>query len=176
MTRDDSLTAESRAVVDDAVDRLHAEWGECPVSEPEWHVDPADWERDRERFAADTLGGAGAWVRRGDGAALVVRHEGEETWSEPGGKDEPGESLPETAVRETNEEAGVQIDLTGLVMLHRVAVNAPERPRLYRLIATFEADYTGGDPEPREGEIAELRWVHDHPDDLLYPEVAAYPL
>ncbi|QZY00227.1 NUDIX domain-containing protein [Halobaculum rubrum] len=170
------VTDASRAVVDDAIARLREEWGDCPLAEPHWEVTPAEWERDRERFAADTLGGAGAWVRRDDGAALMVRHEGESAWSEPGGKDEPGESIAEAAVRETREEAGVEVDLRGLVMLHRVAVDAPDRPTLFRLIATFDADYVAGDPEPREGEIAAVRWVHDRPDDLMYPEVAEYPL
>ncbi|WP_435062909.1 NUDIX domain-containing protein [Halobaculum sp. EA56] len=170
------VTDASREAVDAAVARLRDEWGECPVAEPRWEVTPAEWDRDRTRFEADTLGGAGAWVRRADGAALLVRHVDEDGWSEPGGKQEPGESLAETAVRETREETGVEIDLGGLVMLHRVAVEAPDRPTLFRLIAAFDADYAGGDPRPREGEIAEVRWVHDHPDDLLYPEVAEYPL
>lgn len=170
------VTDASRVAVDDAIDRLHGEWGDCPIAEPRWTVTPADWERDRERFEAETLGGAGAWIRRPDGAALVVRHEGESTWSEPGGKDEPGESLAEAAVRETREEAGVEVDLRGLVMLHRVAVDAPDRPTLFRLIATFDAAYVAGEPEPREGEIGAVRWVHEHPDDLMYPQVAEYPL
>ena len=170
------VTDASRAAVDDAIDRLRGVWGDCPLAEPHWRVTSAEWDRDRERFDADTLGGAGAWVRRGDGAALVVRHVGEETWSEPGGKDEPGESLAEAAARETREEAGVEVDLCGLVMLHRVAVDAPDRPTLFRLIATFDADHVAGAPAPRAGEIAAVRWVHEHPDALLYPEVAAYPL
>ncbi|MFC7136361.1 NUDIX domain-containing protein [Halobaculum litoreum] len=150
--------------------------GECPVEDDRWDVSTRAWDRTRERFDAGTVGGAGAWVRRADGDALVVRHEGESTWSEPGGKQEPGEALSTTAARETREEAGVAVTITGLVMLHRVAVHAPERDPIRRLIATFDADYAGGEPRPREGEIAEVRWVSDHPDSLLYPAVAQYPL
>ena len=170
------VTGESREVVAEALAQLQAGWGECPVADVRWDVSTAEWERTRERFDAGTVGGAGAWVRRGDGRALVVRHVGDDGWSEPGGKQEPGEALSTTAARETREETGVAVTLTGLVMAHRIAVHAPEREPLYRLVVVFDADYAGGEPRPREGEIAAVRWVDDHPEELLYPQVAAYPL
>ena len=173
---DDPVVDASRAAVEDALDRLRETWGGVPTARKEWALTPPEWDRDRERFAAGTVGGAGAWVRRDDGAALVVRHEGETAWSEPGGKQEPGESLAETAVRETREEAGAAVEIEGVVTAHRIRETAPDRPPLHRLIAVFGAAHVGGDPRPREGEIAAVRWVDDHPDDLLYPEIADFPL
>ena len=41
------------------------------------------------------------------------RHEGR--WGPPGGVGKPGESLTNTAIRETREEAGLKIKITGLV-------------------------------------------------------------
>lgn len=170
------VTDASKRAVADAIDGLREEWGDCETVDQQWNVSPEQWDRDRVRFDAGTVGGAGAWVRRDDGRALVVRHADEPGWSEPAGKQEPGESLAETAVRETREETGVAVDLVGLVMAHRITARAPDRPPLHRIVVVFEAEYAGGDPEPREGEIAAVRWVAEHPDDLLYPQVAAYPL
>ncbi|MFC7097957.1 NUDIX hydrolase [Halobaculum marinum] len=169
-------TGESRGVVDEALAKLQRGWGDCPVAPDRWDVSTAEWDRTRERFDAGTVGGAGAWVRRGDGRALVVRHVDEAGWSEPAGKQEPGEALSTTAVREVREETGVDITLTGLVMAHRIAVHAPERDPLYRLVVVFDATYDGGAPRARDGEIAAVRWVDDHPEELMYPQVAEYPL
>lgn len=178
-----SHQARAAAAVDDALERLRETHGDVPVVESEWTVDRVVYDRTVERFEAGTVGGAGAWVtRERDGAteALVVRHEGEQGWSEPAGKQEPGESLAETAVRETSEETGVDCRLTGLLRVERarhvVRDHDGDRPPIPRLIVVFSADRVGGTLSPQTGEIAETKWAGHHPEPLKYPGVGDLPI
>lgn len=170
------ITESSNRAVQRALDTLRERFDNVPVETETWPVDAATYERTRERFRAGTVGGAGAWVRRADGAALLVREEGERGWSEPAGKQEPGERLVETAVRETHEETGIECRVVGVVRAAVAVHEHADRPPIHRLVAVFDARYEGGDLHPRPGEIADARWVSEHPDDLRYPAVAAFPL
>ena len=172
------LTEQTRRAVDDALARLREEYGEFERVEKTWRVDREAYEFTRDRFEAGTLGGAGAWIRDDDGRALVVRHEGETAWSDPGGKAEPGESPEETAEREAREETGVECDIEDVLQAHVVETvcKGPDSDPLYELIVVFAASYVGGEVTPEEGEIAEAKWVTELPEDLLYPEVAEFPL
>ncbi|NHX35708.1 MULTISPECIES: NUDIX domain-containing protein [Halolamina] len=167
--------------VDDTLDRLEARYGTVAVTETEWHVDPATYDAAAERAAAGTVGGAGTWVRRehnGTTEALLVREADQGGWSEPAGKQEPGESLAAAACRETYEEAGIECRLTGLLRAERAVHVAAGtgRPPLPRLIVVFEAEYLRGDPRPRDGSVDEAAWLSAFPDRLRYPDVAALPL
>ncbi len=102
-----------------------------------------------------------------DEALLLVRHEkpGRESyWVLPGGRLEPGETIPECASREIVEETG----LTGrfLGMLY-VSEFLREGRHTVDLTVRFEADreaeaVLGSDPEVEEDSeptLKELRWV-----------------
>jgi ADP-ribose pyrophosphatase YjhB (NUDIX family) len=182
-----SITERSRRRVADAIDRLESEYGDFEVVEKTWHHLPEAYETVRERFEAGTLGGAGCWTTDDDGRVLLVRHVGETAWSEPGGKHEADESLEVTARRETREEAGVEVELRGVRQAHHIMVRhgedesrpasgGREPPLVHRLIVVFDAEHVSGEPRPREGEIAEVRWWEERPDDLLYDELAEFPI
>jgi 8-oxo-dGTP diphosphatase len=47
-------------------------------------------------------------------------------WFLPGGRATPGESIPETAVREVREESGLEVALTGLLYVDHLLPRAPE--------------------------------------------------
>jgi len=170
-----SPTERSERAVEGALARLRDDHGTFEVVDREWSVSPAGYDRDRRRFAAGTVGGAGAWVRD-DGRVLLVRHEGGSAWSEPAGKQEPGERLEAKATRETREETGLAVRIEGVRLAQRVTETAPGRRSLVRLIVAFDATPVGGELEPREGEIAEARWFESVPADVLYPELREFPV
>lgn len=57
---------------------------------------------------------AGTFVTK-NGRVLLIRRSDNGNWSMPGGAQDPGESLTTTAIRETQEETGVTVRITGLV-------------------------------------------------------------
>ena len=74
----------------------------------------------RERFAADVghataKVGGGAAVFDDAGRILLVERADDGTWGLPSGYVDPGESPAETAVRETREETGVEVEVVDLV-------------------------------------------------------------
>ncbi|WP_276260207.1 NUDIX domain-containing protein [Haloglomus litoreum] len=75
---------------------------------------------------------------------VLVKRTYADGWVSPGGAAEPGESLPTTAIRETEEETGLDIELTGLfysrLVEHRYAAGDP----LTVPMAVFTARATGG--------------------------------
>ncbi|MFW5939897.1 MAG: NUDIX domain-containing protein, partial [Halolamina sp.] len=147
--------------------------------ESEWQVEPESYDAAVERAAAGTVGGAGAWIRRerdGTTEALMVRESAHGGWSEPAGKQEPGESLADAARRETYEETGVECRLTRLLRAERAIHVAPDRPPLPRLIVVFDAEYLRGEPRSRDESVDEVAWLSSFPDRLRYPGVAELPL
>ncbi|MFV2198542.1 NUDIX hydrolase [Nocardiopsis sp. LOL_012] len=59
--------------------------------------------------------GASAAVLDDQGRLLLQRRADNGLWAMPGGAMEMDESLPEAAVRETREETGYEVEVTGLV-------------------------------------------------------------
>ena len=163
-----SLSEQSRERVEDALARLEAQYGDVVVVDDEWHVSEAEYGWIVDRFDAGTVGGAGVWVRNDDGAVLLVREEGEDCWSEPSGKHEPGESLAETARRELAEETGISCRLTDVELAQVVRMRTPGEPPLHRLVVVFGGENVSGTVEPAPGEIAEARWWERRPGSLRY--------
>ena len=73
-------------------------------------------------------------------------------WEFPGGKPEPGETLPQALKREVCEETGVKIRVREFLMLVKHAYSH-FRVRLH----VFSCDYLDGKPKPLEYD--ELKWV-----------------
>lgn len=167
--------------VDDALERLQERYGTVAVRETEWQVGPGTYDATAERAAAGTVGGAGAWIQRerdGTTEALMVREDDHGGWSEPAGKQEPGESLAAAARRETYEEAGIECRLTGLLRAERAihVVEGPDRPPLPRLIVVFDAEHLRGGPEPRDDGVDEAAWLSEFPEQLRYSGVTDLPI
>ena len=97
---------------------------------------------------------------------LLIRRTDNDLWALPGGAQDIGEYIAETAVRETREESGVEIEVTGLVGIytnpHHVVEYSDGEVRQQFSIC-FRARYLGGKPTP-SSESSEVRWTDQ--DDL----------
>lgn len=169
------VTTSSREWVDHVLVELAADHGTFRVREQTWALSTDGYDRFRDRYDEGHSGGAGVWIQH-DGAVLMVQHEGEDAWSEPGGKVEPGESFADAAIRETVEETGVDVSITGILEVHPVTHVGPgERPPVVSPIVIFTGDYVSGTPQNRQGEIQSVRWQSERPDNLLYDALADFP-
>jgi ADP-ribose pyrophosphatase YjhB (NUDIX family) len=95
------------------------------------------------------------------GRLLLIRHTGHHGWAVLGGAVEIGESPAEAAVRETREEIGVEVRLTGLLDVlggPDYEVRYPNGDRVAYVTAVYQAQITGGSPAADGGEICEVAW------------------
>ena len=88
------------------------------------------------------------------GEILLIRRTDNDNWALPGGAMDLGESLPDTAVRETAEETGIDVEITGLVGIY----TDPRHVILYtsngevrqEFSVVFTARPVGGTPTPSD--------------------------
>ncbi|MFE2423879.1 NUDIX domain-containing protein [Streptomyces hokutonensis] len=94
-------------------------------------------------------------IQRGERAKF-----GRGMWDLPVGKNEPGEPVTETAVRELYEETGLVVAPESLKVVHLIhAARGVDAPHGF-LTVVFAADKWTGDPENREPlKHAQVRWV-----------------
>ncbi len=110
--------------------------------------------------------GVTAFVRDDAGRALLIRRTDNGLWALPGGAQEIGEYVAQAAVRETREETGIEIEVTGLIGIysnpdHVVAYADGEVRQQFSIL--FRGRPLGGSPTP-SSESSEVRWVR--PDEL----------
>ena len=99
------------------------------------------------------------WLDQG---LLLVRRCDSGAWELPGGRVDVGESAVEAAVRETAEEAGVQVEVTELAGLftdpgHVVRSASGEVRQQFAVI--FRARAVGGVPRGDQRETSAAAWV-----------------
>ena len=101
-----------------------------------------------------------------NGKVLLTKREDFEVWCLPGGGVEDGESVAEAAVREAQEETGVQVELTRLVGVYS---------RLGGMwsdvhAVLFAAKPVGGELKVQPGETVEVAYFRfdDIPDEVLF--------
>jgi ADP-ribose pyrophosphatase YjhB (NUDIX family) len=117
----------------------------------------------------------GAVVRRDD-AFLLVRHEkpGEAPyWVLPGGRLEPGETIPQCAERELSEETGLRGTFRDILFVGEFLREGRHTVDVFARVDAEGEATLGSDPEVEPGTqptLREVRWVSlaDLPDlDLL---------
>ncbi|KWV33026.1 NUDIX hydrolase [Micromonospora rifamycinica] len=101
------------------------------------------------------------FVRDEQARVLLIRRTDNGLWSLPGGGQEIGESVAETAVRETREETGISVEVTGMVGVysdpgHVIEYSDGEVRQQFSLC--FRAVPVSGTPTPSD-ESHEVRWV-----------------
>jgi ADP-ribose pyrophosphatase YjhB (NUDIX family) len=100
---------------------------------------------------------------------LLIRRTDNDLWALPGGAQDISEYIAETAVRETREEAGIDIEVTGLVGIytnpnHVVEYSDGEVRQQFSIC--FRARYVSGSPTP-SSESSEVRWIAPNELDEL---------
>jgi 8-oxo-dGTP diphosphatase len=101
-------------------------------------------------------------ARSPDGSLLLVRRCDTGGWELPGGRVDVGETAVETAVRETEEEAGIQVEITGLAGLFTDpghVVRGPDGEVRQQFAVVFRARALGGTPRGDQYETSEAAWV-----------------
>ncbi|MBY0456909.1 MAG: NUDIX domain-containing protein, partial [Gemmataceae bacterium] len=95
-------------------------------------------------------------VRKGDRFLLVQETNYGQPWYLPAGRVEPGESFADAAVRETLEESGIPVRITGLIRVE----HSPS-PAGTRLRVIFLAEPTDDTPPKTEPDDESLgaAWV-----------------
>jgi 8-oxo-dGTP pyrophosphatase MutT (NUDIX family) len=113
----------------------------------------------------DRLPGVGGLVVIDEGRVLGVKQGYRDGWTNPGGAQDPGESLAETAVRETREETNIEAEVTGVLYARDFAIDYGGPERVHVPLVVFTGRRVGGSraaPLVRvssgEPEIEDVRW------------------
>lgn len=93
---------------------------------------------------------------------LLVQRYDSGGWELPGGRVDVGESAVEAAVRETEEEAGLRVRVTGLAGLftdpRHVVVSAARDETRQQFVVVFHASPVSGHPAADQLETADAAW------------------
>ncbi|WP_040772663.1 NUDIX domain-containing protein [Nocardia pneumoniae] len=126
-----------------------------------------DYYRDPNAPKANSLvPGGSALVVDDNGAILMQRRADSGNWSLPGGTMEIGETLEQCVIRETKEETGLDIEITGLLGIytdpeHVIAYSDGEVRQEFNV--TYYAQVIGGQLLVSD-ESTDVRFLH--PDQL----------
>ncbi|WP_439025716.1 NUDIX domain-containing protein [Haloarchaeobius sp. DT45] len=157
---------------------------------------------DLREYAEDGyIGGAYAWVVRKPAQAheltesmpddafgdqervLLGMGRGSNHWGPAGGglegfdPDEPGsgETFEEAAVREVEEETGVQCEVQGPVTVDRLVVEDPDgEDEVHLGYVIFGGQYVGGSIDVQPGELNGAAWFSELPTEL-HPNLEFWP-
>lgn len=101
------------------------------------------------------------------GRILLVRQSDNGQWATIGGAVEVDEDPADAAVREAAEEAGVTIELTGLITAlggPQFRLTYPNGDQTSYVSLVYDARVVAGEPRPDYDETTDVAWVH--PDDF----------
>ncbi len=132
------------------------------------------WRREKivaREYPPRPLVGIGVVVWRGPEVLLIQRGKAPRSgqWSLPGGAQKLGETVAEGGRREVMEEAGVEVEITGLLdVIDSIQPDGDGRIRYHYTLVDLAAEWQAGEPRAG-GDAAAARFVDA--DDL-----AAYEL
>jgi 8-oxo-dGTP pyrophosphatase MutT (NUDIX family) len=109
-------------------------------------------------------------VRDESGRILLIHKVDNDLWALPGGGHDPGERITDTAVRETQEETGLTVEIVRLIGTytnpqHVIAYDDGEVRQQFSLC--FEARWIGGTPREDGSETKAVNWVKPNELDQL---------
>lgn len=105
-----------------------------------------------------------AFVLDGQGRVLLIQRTDNGLWALPGGAQDVGESIAQTVVRETREETGIDVEVTGMVGIytdpnHVIAYSDGEVRQQFSIC--FRARYLTGQPTESD-ESSRVEWIEQH--------------
>jgi 8-oxo-dGTP pyrophosphatase MutT (NUDIX family) len=104
-------------------------------------------------------------ARDADGRVLMVLNRETGLWQTIGGTVEPDESPAQAAVREAYEEAGVAVELRGIIAVvggEQFRLTYPNGDQVAYVSTIFDAVVTGGEPRPDGDETSAVEWFTLH--------------
>ncbi len=112
-----------------------------------------------QRTARATSAG-GVVIRTVDGRLEValVHRRSPRLWALPKGTPDSGETLEETALRETREETGLEVEIDAPISSIRY-VFVRGSTRFHKTVHFFLMRSTGGSPDDHDAEFDEVRWL-----------------
>lgn len=109
-----------------------------------------------------SAGGVAFRLNDSDIEVAIVSVEPSRRWQLPKGIVDAGETPEIAAVRETREEAGIEIELLEKIETIEywyLGERAGERVRFHKLVHFFLMRYKSGEVADHDQEVAEARWV-----------------
>ena len=92
-----------------------------------------------------------------DKKILIIRNKNGGHWSFPKGHVEKGESEYQTALRETKEETGLDVEIRRYV--EPVSVKYSPKKGVWKEVLYFVADYKGGEVSVQQEEVSDYKWL-----------------
>jgi ADP-ribose pyrophosphatase YjhB (NUDIX family) len=105
--------------------------------------------------------GAAVLLEDGQGRLLLLQRTDNGCWGLPGGALEPGETLEQTARRETLEESGLEVGglaLFGVFSGPELFYRYPNGDEVYNVTVVYTAQPAGGELAPAQAEHRLGRW------------------
>jgi 8-oxo-dGTP pyrophosphatase MutT (NUDIX family) len=132
----------------------------------------------REMRTERAVSAGGVVYRRGESGLEVVLcgRDADGVWGLPKGTPDPGESLEETAIREVNEETGLQVRLVGKIDTVEYWFALPrEGVRYHKFVHHYLMVPIGGDTADHDGEYDRVEWspIEEAVKTLSYSNEAA---
>ena len=121
-----------------------------------------DWLDDPNAPVANSIvPAANVIVVNAEGQILMIERTDNANWALPGGGQDLGESMPGCAIRETKEETGYDVEITGLVGIytdpnHRIEYTSDGEVR-QEFSIVFTARPLAGEPTPNP-EASRVEW------------------
>lgn len=119
------------------------------------------WLREHVGHQKVILTGAAACIRDAQGRVLLQKRRDNALWGFPGGLQELGETIAQTACRETREEVGLDVEARQLIGIY----TTPALDKQYAngdqtqiFITFFECELLGGELRAQESEVLDIGW------------------
>jgi 8-oxo-dGTP pyrophosphatase MutT (NUDIX family) len=107
---------------------------------------------------ATSAGGVVHRSRQGRQEIVLVRRYAPPLWALPKGTPDSGETLEETALRETREETGLEVQLEQPIRAIRYFF-VRGTTRFHKTVHFYLMRVTGGSPDDHDAEFDEVRWM-----------------